>query len=739
MDNYQLYKLLMEIEKIDVITEEVFTDILKQYNLSKDEYLEKKSLIESDEVIEIEDDWIKNRRDIFHKEKHNYFTICSKTDFNDLTSPNDHDEWESTLIYHPLNDHSRNKLHRGDVLFCYRQGQFGSLGMALNNRGIYGVGIAATDPMILYPNEQGHNKWGIVVVFPILLQQHLQLRNIQMHPQTIDLTPYNGNRNDALQYIEEERHSQTLINLIMQTNKQLKDKFSEILSINSKEDILPDEKWKEDSNKIINIINKQFDIDLFLEHLNNAGLIYNKEIVTRFIAALCSKRFVILTGLSGSGKTQLALNFVRWICRHNVTYFELLKKALNSEAFKSNYEINYISEKTIEVSNLKGSAGKIIPIPVKVIYEWYDALINGDVSAEDDPKEARHVIGEKSIYQKYIYGFYNEISKLAKLMIDFSCDNDNCSRIKQYEIVAVGADWTNREPLLGYPNALQNDEYVKPDNNVVDLLVNAVENPQLPFFLILDEMNLSHVERYFADFLSTMETGEAVKLYNSSENRNNAPAEIKLPNNLYIIGTVNIDETTYMFSPKVLDRANTIEFRIEREDMKKFLNNRKEYNIEEIQGKGSDMAEDFLGISLNNKIVNTDQESLNDEILNFFDILGSLGAEFGYRSANEINVFISKLAVVDSNLSENQKIDFAVMQKMLPKVHGSRRKICPILIKLAQLCVTDKIKDIETEIINNEKINYGDTDVVKYPLSLFKILRMYRNAVDNGYASYAEA
>ena len=311
--------------------------------------------------------------------------------------------------------------------------------------------------------------------------------------------------------------------------------------------------------------------------------------------------------------------------------------------------------------------------------------------------------------------------------------------MQQNKIVSVGADWTNREPLLGYPNALQNNEYVKPDNNVVDLLINAVENPQIPFFLILDEMNLSHVERYFADFLSTMETGEAIKLYNSSENRENAPAEIKLPNNLYIIGTVNIDETTYMFSPKVLDRANTIEFRIEKDDMKKFLNNRKEYNIEEIQGKGADMAEDFLGISLNNKIVNKDQESLNDEILNFFDILRSLGAEFGYRSANEMNLFISKLGVIDSNLNENQKIDFAVIQKMLPKVHGSRRKICPILIKLAQLCVTDKIKDIETEIINNEKINYGDTDVVKYPLSLFKILRMYRNAVDNGYASYAEA
>ena len=71
--------------------------------------------------------------------------------------------------------------------------------------------------------------------------------------------------------------------------------------------------------------------------------------------------------------------------------------------------------------------------------------------------------------------------------------------------------------------------------------------------LILDEMNLSHVERYFSDFLSAIESGEEIPLYGEEKT-------LTLPDNLFTIGTVNVDETTYMFSPKVLDRANTIEF-----------------------------------------------------------------------------------------------------------------------------------------------------------------------------------
>ena len=72
-------------------------------------------------------------------------------------------------------------------------------------------------------------------------------------------------------------------------------------------------------------------------------------------------------------------------------------------------------------------------------------------------------------------------------------------------------------------------------------------------------MNLSHVERYFSDFLSAMESEDPIHLHDNKELE--APKwKIELPINLLVVGTVNVDETTYMFSPKVLDRANTLEF-----------------------------------------------------------------------------------------------------------------------------------------------------------------------------------
>jgi hypothetical protein len=740
MENYQLYKLLESIEGISEISEDLFKEVLSLYNITEADYREETKRRTKGGIEVSDENWLELRREIFDKGDRNYFTICSKTDFNNLVGNADYKEWQNVLIYHPLNDHSRRYLKKGDILFCYRQGQFESLSIALEERGIYGVGVAVSNPMVLFPDEQGHNKYGIIVAFPILLQSHLQLRNIQMHPQTIDLTPYNGNRNDALQHIPEERHYKTLLSLIMEANKSLRQDFEYLLGINIEGAVLPDEKWSNRSIPRMDICEtSSFDVDHLVNSLKDGGLIYNRELVVRFAASLCAKPFVILTGLSGSGKTQLALNFARWLCKNSTSHYALLKKALCSERIISNYEIVYVSEKYIEVINSSGTAGKIIPIPTKVIYEWYDALIKGEIDEERDPKEARHVVGENSSYQKYIYGFYNEISKIAKEMKELSFDEQHDMNIKQFEIIPVGADWTNREPLLGYPNALQSDKYVKPDNGVVDLLINAKENPNLPFFLILDEMNLSHVERYFADFLSVMETGEDIRLYDTSEKRSDILPKAALPSNLFIIGTVNIDETTYMFSPKVLDRANTIEFRISKDDMKSFFKSKKEFNLSSIEGQGHHMAESFLDIARNRHFEIENNDEYDSVFIDFFEQLSKLGTEFGYRNASEIHYLINQLLIIDSNLTKERKIDIAVTQKMLPKLHGSRRKLCPVLITLAQLCVTEKIRNVEAELFGQETIDYSDETKIKYPLSLEKISRMYRNAIDNGYASYAEA
>ena len=377
--------------------------------------------------------------------------------------------------------------------------------------------------------------------------------------------------------------------------------------------------------KLENVPSVNFVIDSFLSALEFSGLSYSNKLIIRFTASLLTKPFVILTGLSGSGKTKLAQAFAKWICQDE----------------------------------------------------------------------------------------------------------------SQYCIIPVGADWTNREPLLGYPNALKPEEYVKPDSGVLDLIIQANNQPELPHFLILDEMNLSHVERYFADFLSVMESKEEIPLYAEETVQNGVPAILKVPSNLFIIGTVNIDETTNMFSPKVLDRANTIEFRVMQDEIKEFLVNIRDINMDALTGKGSGMAKSFLEMSASKEFASADSEAVNAALVLFFSELKKTGAEFGYRSATEIVRLIHRLNILDNSLTTNQKIDIAIIQKLLPKLHGSRRKLCPVLETLGSFCITGDVNIIK-DVFDKSDFDYNGDNVL-YPLSIEKIARMYRGAIDNGFASFAEA
>ena len=305
--------------------------------------------------------------------------------------------------------------------------------------------------------------------------------------------------------------------------------------------------------------------------------------------------------------------------------------------------------------------------------------------------------------------------------------------------------------MLGYVNALDNpEEYVLPENGALQLLIEAnnEDNQSKPYFLILDEMNLSHVERYFADFLSVMESKDKFKLHSSESNLNitdgdkfeksiEVPSTLSWPKNLFVVGTVNIDETTYMFSPKVLDRANVIEFRINESEMSSYLS--EATNVTNLNGEGKSMCKSFVAIATEKTKANSD--TLKNTLKNFFSTLQEVGAEFGYRTASEIQTLFSQIDIVNPSFSEkeNEKIDIAIMQKLLPKLHGSRSKLTTVLKTLATLCYqkhedfTEEQKNKIFEIINE------DTRIVQYPISLEKITRMYHNVVANGFTSYAEA
>ena len=237
-----------------------------------------------------------------------------------------------------------------------------------------------------------------------------------------------------------------------------------------------------------------------------------------------------------------------------------------------------------------------------------------------------------------------------------------------------------------------------------------------------------------------MESKDKFKLHSSNKpilgNGNiEVVKEYCWPKNLFVVGTVNIDETTYMFSPKVLDRANVIEFRVNETEIEGFLNAGKE--IKPITKMGAAMGNSFVAIAKNDQN-ESDFSKLNIELLEFFKELQVLGAEFGYRTATEIQTLFSKIDLINPKYSDkvNEKIDIAIMQKLLPKLHGSRRKLLKTLNLLAQKCLTEN-----QEVIFNERgiYNLSESNSIKYTLSFEKIARMYKNAIENGFASYAEA
>jgi 5-methylcytosine-specific restriction enzyme B len=283
-----------------------------------------------------------------------------------------------------------------------------------------------------------------------------------------------------------------------------------------------------------------------------------------------------------------------------------------------------------------------------------------------------------------------------------------------YEVVPVGSDWTDNRNIVGFVNHLRLDKADNPiyqGTAVLDLLLRAKANESRPFFLILDEMNLSHVERYFADFLSAMESHESVPLHQESvvlktPDGNTVGRTVDFPDNLFVVGTVNVDETTYMFSPKVLDRANVLEFRVTEEDAKIFLE-RGGLGIRSVEIAPKGYAEGFLDLCRkahvtpqpelklakaskeNGSPPNTAFNNCRTTLEEVFGVMRKSRQEFAYRSMAEILRYVH----VDFELTNDAEqwqwkecMDAQILQKILPKLHGSKKRIEPLLTGLAKYC-----------------------------------------------------
>lgn len=221
------------------------------------------------------------------------------------------------------------------------------------------------------------------------------------------------------------------------------------------------------------------------------------------------------------------------------------------------------------------------------------------------------------------------------------CEALNLPFTTHYEQVSVWPDWTDPTGLLGFVNPLANPPTFH-ETEALRLLLAAADNPDKPYFLCLDEMNLARVEHYFAPFLSAMEGKDGrLAIHTGRDPVDGIPPRIDWPANLFIMGTVNMDETTHPFSDKVLDRAFTFEFW-------------------DVDLAGWRSRRSARGAS----------EAVLDQVMPVLEAMSEAlkpaRRHFGYRTCDEILGFVG--AWPEAELTP--ALDAAVLAKILPKVRG---------------------------------------------------------------------
>ncbi|WP_141682042.1 McrB family protein [Mycobacterium malmoense] len=297
----------------------------------------------------------------------------------------------------------------------------------------------------------------------------------------------------------------------------------------------------------------------------------------------------------------------------------------------------------------------------------------------------------------------------------------------RHVVVPVRPDWTGPESIFGYEDALRSSASHAPVwfvPEAFEFVLRAANDPEHPYLLILDEMNLAHVERYFSDFLSGVESRRPVLpdlVFDQTSRqwvlRDVEAQRLPLPRNLFVVGTVNVDETTYMFSPKVLDRASTFEFRVTSDELDAELQRPTAAPAGEDQ-----RVRAFASLAESDDWQREHPHPARAEIVSALReahvILADANQEFGHRTLYEILRFCAFFAATgDTNV--DTALDLAMMQKVLPKVHGSRRRVEPVLTKLDALTV-------------------GAGPTPRLPITHDKIVRMIESVRANQFVSFAE-
>ena len=295
-------------------------------------------------------------------------------------------------------------------------------------------------------------------------------------------------------------------------------------------------------------------------------------------------------------------------------------------------------------------------------------------------------------------------SQLVRRLAYMTCNDEELLKEAEksnapgnYCMVQVKPNWHDSTDLLGYYTEMNGGKYHT--TPFVEFICKAYAYPETPFFVCLDEMNLAPVEQYFAEFLSAIESySEKTKLTDRLITEKASPEEIcgetklaesreavkehglTIPRNLFVVGTVNVDETTCQFSRKVLDRAMTILMTAVSFKSMTEANDPSKEKCLDIDG-----IKFFLDRPTQAALVQGQMERLDT----IQKQVGDSPFAIAYRFANEYALYQSAYQMLkgqgfkpgsktpdpDDVASQKTAIDHVVLMKLLPRIHGVRSEM----------------------------------------------------------------
>lgn len=435
--------------------------------------------------------------------------------------------------------------------------------------------------------------------------------------------------------------------------------------------------------------------------------------IDNLMISLLAKQFTVLYGNSGTGKTRLATKLISSI--DQTSFITIQVNALGKILSHSEDEIRAMCN-TEHLNK-------------------FEVRLESVMQTEKVTIQSCQVVKDSSGNNKPSF-----ISGDTEFEIRDAREADRSINLN-YRLIPVNSNWLDPRPLIGYVNIFGEageTEYTLTPFLEMVLLASHPRRRNIPHFIILDEMNLAPVEYYLSDILSLMELPEDLNqplipsinvpyLKKYFENRdidtldwnlmkevidsNESEVQgIKLPKNLYIIGTINIDDTTHTLSNKVLDRAHMIEVHTQPPTI--LLSNVEEEVTKEQENKFLEFMDREVFTDLNEIRVEYNRLKLSigglpefDQIINdldsIYNLLKIIDLDFGYRVIKEyFEYLLIGIEFYGTGITSDQisaLFSHGIAQKVLSKVHGNRRELTQILQELKIVLDNEPYKNTKLE------------------------------------------